>query len=155
MIMQWLRRHSSESDSRIQCQYGRHRHVCIKLWLMHTTLSPWFCWNGFNIVAIFYVQLQTPSHHWSPVIVDIPTSNCLHLPCTILIRDPIAQISATKSEMPAPVNFNFCLRPSSCSLSFPISVSKGSIGMLSVLKISFFCGIWYMFSPSILQRSRR
>lgn len=63
----------------------------------------------------------------------------MHLPCTILIRDPIAQISATKSEMPAPVNFNFCLRPSSCSLSFPISVSKGSIGMFSVFsKFPFF-----------------
>lgn len=132
---------------------------------MQTTLSPWSCWNGFNIVVIFYVQLQTPSHHWSPVIVDIPISNitnqiqitnrgCLHLPCTILIRDPTAQISATKSEMPAPVNFNFCLRPSSCSLSFPISVSKGSIGMFSVHKISFFLRyLVYVFSINLIEMS--
>lgn len=39
MIMQWLRRHSSKSDSRIQCLYGRQRHTCINLWLIQTTLS--------------------------------------------------------------------------------------------------------------------
>lgn len=70
------------------------------------------------------------------------------LPCTILIRDPIAQISATKSEMPAPVNFNSCLRPSSCTLSYPISVSKGCSGFS---KFPVLLRYLYVFPISLIK----
>lgn len=120
------------------------------------------CWNRFNIVAVFYVQLQISRRHWSLVIFffDIPTSKIMNqiqitkqrlfacLPCTILIRDPIAQISATKSEMPAPVNFNSCLRPSSCTLSYPISVSKGCSGFS---KFPVLLRYLYVFPISLIK----
>lgn len=132
---------------------------------MQTTLSPWSCWNGFNIVVIFYVQLQTPSHHWSPVIVDIPISNITN------------QIQITKQRLFASSMHNFnqgsykSQRPSlRCQLlSTLISacvhrvvpylsqyLSPRDLSGCSVFtKFPFFCGIWFMFSPSILQRCRR